>query len=144
MDAGGRRTTRPRLDRVGRSAALVIAISCLHGEAIFLGGCGARQNDRSAPAEQSKDTALAAVDVSAHQTQVEMVNVDIHLDPDLVLHIHYLSGQFLPTIKGQPPAFDDKLSYIVAIDSAEIGVRPGSPRKGITCGIAAVPSGLAG
>ncbi len=51
-----------------------------------------------------------------------MVNVNIHLDPDLILHIHHLSGQFLPTRKGQPPAFDDKLSYIVAIDSAEVGV----------------------
>ena len=51
-----------------------------------------------------------------------MVNVNIHLDPALVLRIRHLAGQFLPTRKGQPPTFDDKLSYIVAIDSADVGV----------------------
>lgn len=51
-----------------------------------------------------------------------MVNVNIHLDPALVLRIRHLEGQFLPTRKGQPPTFDDNLSYIVAIDSAEVGV----------------------
>jgi hypothetical protein len=56
------------------------------------------------------------------ETQVEMVNVNIHLDPVLVLHIRHLVGKFLPTKKGRPPTFDDKLSYIVAIDSAEVGV----------------------
>jgi len=56
------------------------------------------------------------------ETQVEFVNVNIHLEPVLVLHIRHLTGKFLPTRKGQPPTFDDKLSYIVAIDSAEVGV----------------------
>jgi len=55
-------------------------------------------------------------------THVEMVNVDLHLDPALILRIRHLEGQFLPTRKGQPPTFDDKLSYTVAIDSAEVGV----------------------
>ena len=56
------------------------------------------------------------------ETQVEMVNVNIHLDPVLILNIRHLVGKFLPTRRGQPPTFDDKLSYIVAIDSAEVGV----------------------
>ena len=56
------------------------------------------------------------------ETQVEMVNVNIHLDPELILHIRYLTGKFLSTRKGQPPTFDDKLSYIVAIDTGEVGV----------------------
>src|SRR5674476_1297861 len=51
-----------------------------------------------------------------------MVNVNLRLDRVLVLRIRHLEGQFLPTRKGQPPTFDDKLSYIVAIDSAEVGV----------------------
>ena len=55
-----------------------------------------------------------------------MVNVNIHLDPVLILHIHHLSGQLVPTRKGRPPAFGDKLSYILAIDSAEIGVSAAS------------------
>ena len=56
------------------------------------------------------------------ETQVEMVNVNIHLDPELILHIRRLNGRFLPTRKGQPPTFDDNLSYIVVIDSGEVGV----------------------
>jgi len=56
------------------------------------------------------------------ETRVEMVNVRIHLDPDLIVHIRHLTGKFLPTKKGQPPTFDDKLSYVVAIDSGEVGL----------------------
>jgi len=51
-----------------------------------------------------------------------MVNVNIHLDDELVLHIRHLTGRLLPTTKGQPPAFDDNRSYVVAIDSAEVSV----------------------
>ena len=58
----------------------------------------------------------------ATPTQVEMVNVNIHLDDSLVMRIKHLSGQFLPTRKGRPPTFDDKLSYVISIDSAEVAV----------------------
>jgi hypothetical protein len=99
------------------------AICCLCGTALFLGGCGAGKDKVSAPIEQSKDIAPDVVQVRGNnQTHVEMVNVNLHLDAALILHIHYLSGKFLSTRKGQPPAFDDKLSYVVAIDSAEVGV----------------------
>jgi hypothetical protein len=128
MRSQSRRLMRwPCPNRVGRSAVLAIAICCVPGAALFLGGCSAGKDKVSAPVEQSKGIAPAAVQVSRNtQTQVEMVNVNIHLDPALILNIHYLSGQFLPTRKGQPPAFDDKLSYIVAIDSAEVGVSAAS------------------
>jgi len=111
--------------RAARSAVLAVAICCVPGSALFLGGCGAGKP--GAPVQQSQDIAPAAVAAPVtSQTQVEMVNVNIHLDSALILHIHYLSGQFLPTKKGQPPAFDDKLSYVVAIDSAEIAVTTAS------------------
>jgi hypothetical protein len=81
----------------------------------------------SAPSEQRKNVEPTAVQTPQNgQTHVEMVNVNIHLDPALILHIHYLSGRFLPTRKSSPPAFDDKLSYIVAIDSAEVGLSAAS------------------
>jgi hypothetical protein len=90
---------------------------------LFLGGCKAGKEQLSTSIQPSSDIAPAVVQESSHtQTEVEMVNVNIHLDPILILHIHHLSGQFLPTRQGQPPAFDDKLSYVVAVDSAEIGV----------------------
>ena len=109
------------------SPRVYLAICCLYGPALFLGGCGAGKDKVSAPIAQSKDIPPSAVEVPGnHQTHVEMVNVDLHLDAALILHIHYLSGQFLSTRKGQPPAFDDKMSYVVAIDSAEVGVSAAS------------------
>jgi hypothetical protein len=56
------------------------------------------------------------------ETQVEMVNVNIHLDSELILHVRHMTGRFLSTKRGQPPTFDDNRSYIVAVDSGEIGV----------------------
>ena len=107
-----------------------IAIGCVFGAALLLGGCGggkekavASSKPTTEPGPIEPDIPPDPVQVSkSTQTQVEFVNVNIHLDPSLILHIHHLSGQFLPTTKGHPPAFDDKLSYIVAIDSAEVGV----------------------
>ena len=65
---------------------------------------------------------LAVHETSATETRIEMVNVNLHLDSRLILRIRYLVGKFLPTRKGCPPTFDDKLSYIVAIDSGEVGI----------------------
>jgi hypothetical protein len=95
-------------------AAAVVLVSCRSG------------NNPSKPASQPPSQAVANPP-EIHQpveaeTQVEFMNVNIHLDPVLVLHIRHLVGKFLPTRKGQPPTFDDKLSYIVDIDSAEVGV----------------------
>lgn len=60
---------------------------------------------------------------AAHtETHVEIVNVNIYLDPQLIVQIRHLTGKFLPTRRGQPPTFDDKSSYIIAVDSAEIHV----------------------
>jgi hypothetical protein len=96
--------------------------------AILLASCGSGSN-KSKPLSQLPEQA-AAEPAESHEpvapkgteTQVEMVNVNIHLDPQLILHIRYLEGRFLSTRNGQPPTFDDKLSYIVAIDSGEVGV----------------------
>ena len=71
----------------------------------------------AAPAEPA-----ASHEPVAAETGVEMANVNIHLDAELILHIRYLTGKFLSTKKGQPPTFDDKLSYVVAIDSGKVGV----------------------
>lgn len=100
-----------------------IEIYCLLAAVVLLGGCNARTDKVKTAIEPDKEIAAVVNQASGNKTtQVEMVNVNIHLDPELILHIRHLSGQFLPTRKDQPPAFDDKLSYIVAIDSAEIGV----------------------
>jgi hypothetical protein len=110
-------------------ALSAIALYTVFGLLVCLGGCSPSvpKDMVSASSEQSLSVAPAPVGTSAStRTQVEMVNVNIHLDAALILHVHYLSGQFVPTRKGQPPAFDDKRSYLVAIDSAEVGVSAAS------------------
>src|SRR4029077_13161497 len=53
---------------------------------------------------------------------VEMRNVDLHVTPDIVLHIRHLRGRFIGTNKSGIPFLDDKSSYMVAIDEAEIAM----------------------
>jgi hypothetical protein len=98
--------------------------------AIFLASCSSSSN-KPKPAAQLPGSASAPVvpaepveshEPAAAETRVEMANVNIHLDTELILHIRYLTGKFLSTKKGQPPTFDDKLSYVVAIDSGKVGV----------------------
>jgi hypothetical protein len=93
--------------------------------ALLLVSCRSARTDAKPAAPQPEQVAAQPPEipeVAGAVTHVEMVNVNLHLDPALILRIRYLEGQFLPTRKGRPPAFDDKLSYIVAIDSAEVGV----------------------
>jgi hypothetical protein len=93
--------------------------------AILLASCssGSNKPKLSSPLpEQNAAKPAESHELVETQTQVEMVNVNIHLDAKLILRIRHLTGKFLSTRKGQPPTFDDKLSYIVAIDSGEVGV----------------------
>ncbi|HEV8132867.1 MAG TPA: hypothetical protein VGQ81_16590, partial [Acidobacteriota bacterium] len=59
-------------------------------------------------------------------TQVEMKNVDFHVDDTVVLRIKNLRGALLRTNKTTPPVFDDKKSFILRIDSGTIGLRTDS------------------
>jgi hypothetical protein len=96
-------------------SATVILLACCSG------GDKAKPSASQLP-EQTAAKPAEVHEASEIETQVEMVNVNIHLDPELILRIRHLVGRFLPTRKGQPPTFDDKLSYIVAIDSGEVGI----------------------
>ena len=93
---------------------------------ILLASCGATGSNKPKPPTHAPEQTVAKPTESREpveaETQVEMVDVNIHLDPELILRVRHLTGRFLPTRKGQPPTFDDKLSYVVAIDSGEVGV----------------------
>jgi hypothetical protein len=71
---------------------------------------------------------LAARDAAAKPSaevppvQVQMRNVALHVDEDTVLAVNRLRGALVSTRRGEPPVFDDKNSFIVRIDSAEIAV----------------------
>jgi len=99
--------------------ALLVAAS------ILLASCSSGGNTRPPPSQSPEQTAVQPAEPQAPgeaETQVEMVNVNMHADPTLILHIRHLTGKFVPTKKGQPPTFDDTLSYILAIDSGEVAV----------------------
>lgn len=55
-------------------------------------------------------------------TQVQMKNVDFHIDDTIILHIKNLRGALLRKNSATPPVFDDKRSFILRIDSGAIGI----------------------
>jgi hypothetical protein len=77
---------------------------------------------------------FAAENGPAHQTSparedpsknvaVQMRNVMYHYSDRVAVHIRALRGELSP-IKGPIPVFDDKESFILRIDSAEIAISP--------------------
>jgi hypothetical protein len=56
------------------------------------------------------------------EVQVQMRNVALHVDDATILQIARLRGALVSTDKGRPPIFDDKNSFFVRIDSAEIAL----------------------
>jgi hypothetical protein len=51
-----------------------------------------------------------------------MSHVDLHVTAAITLGIRHLRGRFAPTGRAEFPYLDDKHSYVVAIDSAEIAL----------------------
>jgi hypothetical protein len=54
--------------------------------------------------------------------EVEMSNVDLHVTAEVTLRVRHLRGRFEPAGRAEMPYLEDKLSYIVAIDSGEIAL----------------------
>ncbi len=48
--------------------------------------------------------------------------MDLHVTADVTLRIRHLRGRFEPTARAVMPFLEDKLSYVVAIDSGEIAL----------------------
>jgi len=57
-------------------------------------------------------------------TDGEMHNVDFHLDEYMFLRIHRLRGQLASRQAGAPLNFDDKTSFVMKVDTAEVGMLP--------------------
>ncbi len=58
--------------------------------------------------------------------QAEMHNVWFHIDEQAYLDIHQLRGEMVPFEKGAPVNFDNKLTFIMAVDTGKIGMRSAS------------------
>src|SRR5207237_213280 len=106
----------------GNCVRLTLSFAAL----LLLASCGSEGNKSKAIVPPIEPAASAApvepAEPASAETRVEMVNVNIRLDPSLLLHIRRLSGKLARAQKNQPPSFDDKLSYIIAVDSAEIAI----------------------
>ena len=63
-----------------------------------------------------------AADDTPIEVQVQMRNVRLHVDETTVLQIARLRGALVSTRSGHPPVFDDKHSFTVRIDSAQIAL----------------------
>jgi len=58
----------------------------------------------------------------APAVEAEMRNVDLHLTPEIGLHIRSLRGRFVPEGPRQAPYLDDPRSYSVTVDRGEVAV----------------------
>ncbi len=59
-------------------------------------------------------------------TETEMHNVAFHIDETTVLDIHHLRGEMVSKKAGTPVNFDNKLTFVLRIDTGRIGMRPSS------------------
>jgi hypothetical protein len=66
-------------------------------------------------------SACASAEASRQPVYVDMSNVDLHVSPDVTLHVHRLRGQFVPT-GTRAPYLDSAQSYSVAVDSGEVAL----------------------
>jgi hypothetical protein len=110
------------LQRV-RTRGLVRAtggVGALCALALIAFGCASAQSEAAPPAVPAAAPAPRAD--SAHvRTGVSMRRVNFYVDSEVVLHIHHLDGT-MRSKKGGPVIFDDKNSFIITIDTAEVGM----------------------
>jgi hypothetical protein len=66
--------------------------------------------------------AAATLHSGSTPVEVEMQNVDLHLTPDVAVHVRHLRGRFVASEGRNIPFLDEPRSYTVAIDSGEVDV----------------------
>jgi hypothetical protein len=54
--------------------------------------------------------------------QIEMRNVNLHVDEGIVLVVRRLRGRMESRASGRPPVFDDGRSYVLNVDQAELSI----------------------
>jgi hypothetical protein len=81
-----------------------------------------RKNGGAAPASKAPPSPGR----SRQPVEVEMSNVDLHVTRGVTLRVRHLRGRFEPTGRKDMPYLEDKLSYVVEIDSGEIALEMAS------------------
>jgi hypothetical protein len=64
----------------------------------------------------------ARLDATRQPVEVEMHNVDLHLQAGVTLHVRDLRGTFEPTPKREVPYLDDVKSYTVSVSSGVVAI----------------------
>ncbi|HEY8795050.1 MAG TPA: hypothetical protein VIM15_08885 [Gemmatimonadaceae bacterium] len=107
-------TLRPRgAARLLAGVALLALIASLVALSVL------RPRDARAASDDARRTPRTD---SAHvRTRVSMRHVDFYVDTAVVLHIRHLDGT-MRSKEGGPILFDDKNSFVIAIDTAEVGL----------------------
>jgi hypothetical protein len=67
-------------------------------------------------------TACGTVEASKPSVEVDMRNVDLHIAPQIDLHIRHLRGRFVAAGTRPAPYLDDPSSYTVMVDTGEVAV----------------------
>jgi hypothetical protein len=67
-------------------------------------------------------TACVGAEAVSQPVDVEMQNVDLHLTPEISVHIHHLRGRFVAQGERQIPYLDDPRSYRVTVQSGEVAI----------------------
>ena len=92
-------------------ALILISISC----------ASAQSRSARAPAAGRDTTPAARSESAGVRTRVSMRRVNFYVDSAVVLHIRHLDGT-MRSKKGGPIIFDDKNSFIITLDTAEVGM----------------------
>ena len=66
--------------------------------------------------------ACVRVEAVPQPVEVEMHNVDLHVAPDITLHVPHLRGHFDATGQREVPYLDEKTSYSVTVDSGIVSI----------------------
>jgi hypothetical protein len=74
------------------------------------------------PAEPAASPVQPSPRPGKQAVEVEMRHVNLHVTGDIALGVRHLRGRFEPAGRAEIPYLDDKHSYLVVIDSAEIAL----------------------
>jgi hypothetical protein len=97
--------------------------------AVFLSLCAGLLG-QSAPSKSAESQGKLSGTSSAGQSaasapvskvRVSMRNVDFHMSDEIIANIRNLDGELAPT-GNSPPNFDDKSSFVIAVDSAQLSM----------------------
>ena len=123
-----RRCLTRHLARAPAIAASLLAValfgSCWTGAAA--NAAPAAPADSTAPPASPTATGSAASAASASSdagpTQIRFENVEFHVAPGVVLGIRHLRGDMTSKVVGGPVVLDDKRSFVIHIDSADVAL----------------------